>query len=120
MESKAPDNWYTVLLSFESADEKSPRSKPIFEIRALLVKADTDDHAMEKAQQLATAEEHGYVNAIGDKISWKFSEILDVCCLSWITQFGEGNEVYYKYFDYDGVADLKEILHKSIPDAPRQ
>ncbi len=48
MGPKEREVWYTVLVSFECIESKPPRSKPIFEIPAMLGRADTGRVGMRK------------------------------------------------------------------------
>lgn len=82
----------------------------------MLVRATNDDDARKKAEQLGLDGEQEYTNVHGERVAWRFKEILDVCCLSWVSDFSDGTEVYYHYLDSEGLAELRRTLRRKIAD----
>lgn len=108
--------WYSAMVSFESVEPTHGRADLVFEIRVMVFKADTEGHARQKAKRLAISEEHSYSSISGERVTWKFREVLDICCLSWVSKFGEGDEVYFKILNSAGLAELKRWLARKIHD----
>jgi hypothetical protein len=114
---KGEDAWYSVLVVFESVQAEGIASEPVFEIRVMVFRADTAEDARTKAEHLARGEERQYTNALGERISWRFKETVDVCCLSWIDDFNEGAEVYYAHIGSQSLKEIKRALLKGFTDS---
>lgn len=112
-------HWYSALVAFESLLPISAPSASVFEIRAVLLRAGTDDAARKKAEQIGRDEQHEYNNSLGERITWLFREVLDVCCLSWVESFSEGTETYYAHIGPEGLAEIKRALNRTATSDPR-
>ena len=108
-------SWYGALVVFESVFPDANTSQPVFEIRAMLLRAPTEDVARKKADQLANTEQQEYTNTSGDRVTWRFKEVIDVCCLSWVDTFAEGTEAYYAHVGAEGLAEIKRALQRAFP-----
>jgi hypothetical protein len=88
----------------------------VFEIRVVLLRAASDDEAMKKGAQLGRDEEREYTNSLNQRVSVRFREILDVSCLSWVKEFVEGTETYYKFVGAEGLAEIKRALRRTFSE----
>lgn len=111
---KDMDVWHSALVVFECVQENGVSSEPIFEIRVIVFRAGTTKDALKKAEHLARSEERQYTNALGERMSWRFKEIVDTCCLSWIDDFNEGAEVYYAHIGSESLKEIKRSLLRSF------
>lgn len=71
----------------------------------VLVRATSEERAMAEAERLARAEEDEYENADGEKVNWRFVEILDVRAVG--ARLRSGREVYSWIMSEDAFATLR-------------
>jgi hypothetical protein len=110
-------HWYSVLAVFEAAPcEDYAQWDPVFELRIMLLRAGSHDEAMNKGGQLGRDEEQEYTNNLNQRVCLRFREILDVRCLSWINEFTDGTETYYRYVGAEGLAEIKRALNRTFPE----
>lgn len=69
-------NWYLVKLVFQIIRENG--THPQFDEQLRLVRADEAAWAIEKARVLGWLEQSGFESIEGEKINWKFVEVLDI------------------------------------------
>lgn len=68
------ESWWGVGLLFRS-DHSVPDSQALYEESVILVRAHTEDEALQQGAELATAEEVSYEAMPGDEVSWKFVRV---------------------------------------------
>jgi hypothetical protein len=98
-------SWYTARCHFKSeVENKRTYGTHLWEEAFFLVRAMSKKHAERKARHLAQRKKLTYKNFAGDTISWKFAGVIDVCALS-AGKFGDGTEVYSRFFSREGTLD---------------
>ncbi len=73
--------WYGVRVTVEIRVADDPPGKRTYEDRVVVVRASSDTVARRKAERLTRAAEETYRNFKGDKVKWRFREVVDVCWL---------------------------------------
>jgi hypothetical protein len=67
--------WYTANLLFKSVHAASSQEDTLWEESIRLIKAETKDQAMEKAQALGRASPLTFSVQTGDKVTWVFVKV---------------------------------------------
>jgi hypothetical protein len=98
-------SWYTARCHFRSEiQSKHKYETHLWEEAFFLVHAVSKKDAGRKAKHLAQKKKRTYENFAGDIISWRFAGVIDVCALTTRT-FGDGTEVYSRFFSREGTLD---------------
>lgn len=107
----AGDKWLSVRLLIESIHRRNTPAPGLFEDQIVVVRAASIDEARQKAEREAKQREprDRYKSATGDKISWRFKEILDGNELLDAT-IGDGTEIYYAYLKPEEADQLRKML----------
>ena len=106
----AGESWFAARILMERTHLEERDVDTLFEDKIILLRADTEDAALSKAEALGRASEHAYENAEGKPVRWIFREVLDVKEL-FDDAIGEGTEVYYALLAGDDVAHLRRALN---------
>ncbi len=110
------ESWFSALVAFEFIVPKTCLVGRHFEVRAFLLRAATEDAARKKAGQLGRGEQHKYRNAFGERVAWRFKEVLDICNLAWLDALNEGSQVYYAYVGAKSLGEIRRALHRKLPE----
>ncbi len=70
----------------------------------MLIEADSEGEARECAETIGRGEEHSYVSAEGERISWVFKEVFQVYQLD--HHPSSGTEIFCRYLKAQVVQDL--------------
>ena len=98
-------SWYTARCHFKSEiRSKRDSGTHLWEEAFFLVRALSKKDAERKAKHRAQRKKRIYENFAGDIISWNFAGVIDVCALK-ATNFGDGTEVYCRYFSREDGLD---------------
>jgi Domain of unknown function (DUF4288) len=98
-------SWYSARCHFKSeVENKRKNDARLWEEAFFLIHAMSKKHAERKATHLAQRKKRTYQNFARDTISWKFAGVIDVCALT-ATKFGDGTEVYSRFFSREGTLD---------------
>ena len=72
------DNWFAAKLLFTALHNGHDEADPLCEESIILVRAESELKARQKAIESAAKMEHGYDNEQGERIEWKFLGILEI------------------------------------------
>jgi|SRR5580704_18324875 hypothetical protein len=98
-------SWYTARCHFRSeVHSKHAYGTHLWEEAFILVHAMSKKHAERKAKHLAQRKKRTYKNFAGDVVAWRFAGVVDLCALT-ASSFGDGAEVYARFFSRDGELD---------------
>src|SRR5579864_5255614 len=97
--------WYSARCHFKSEIEsKRNYGTHLWEEAFFLLHAMSKKHAERKAKRIARRKKRTYKNFAGDTISWTFAGVIDICGLT-ATKFGDGTEVYSRFFSREESLD---------------
>lgn len=99
----------------EMMNENSPDNHKMFEESILLVKAPSIDLAKAFGEQEARKQQHDYLNTYGEKVEWKFVELIDCVWLS-APKIQIGTEVYARFLIVPPDIPTKEIISHYYPE----
>src|SRR3954469_14876756 len=71
----------------------------------ILVRAISEESATAAAERIARAEEDEYANADGERVNWRFVDVLDVRAVG--TRLRDGREVYSWFMSPDAYAAIR-------------
>ncbi|MDN7245551.1 DUF4288 domain-containing protein [Planococcus shenhongbingii] len=119
-------DWYAVkvlyecLISGEAApelmmDDNSPDDHKMFEESILLVKAPSIDQANAFGEKEARKQQHDYLNPYGEKVEWKFVELIHCVWLS-APKIQIGTEVYSRFLIVPPDIPTKEVISHYYPE----
>lgn len=96
--SVEPEHYLAVLLLESTSDD--PDHRPLYEESFVLVKAESEDEAREKAAGHGKELETSYEDEHHRPVTWRFKELVDVRALEDAT-FDDGTELFSRFFrDY--------------------
>jgi len=93
-------DWYGIKLLFRAEHVDEKEDEILYQETVLLVRADDEDKAKEKAANWSINEEVSYSNVYGKRVKWKFIKMVDVYQLPEM-EIGDCTEVYSSFF-YEG------------------
>ena len=101
---------FVARIILESVHPDEPSHGPddkLFEDRIILIHAQSEDEARQKAKHFGKAAEHEYRNMYGNRVQWTFRGVLDILdVLDDVSQ--DGSEVYYAFIDEEMLTKLQE------------
>jgi|ERR1700679_308092 hypothetical protein len=98
-------SWFTARCHFKSEIEGQRKNgMHLWHEAFFLVHALSKKDAEQKAKHFGQSKKHTYKNFAGDIIVWKFAGVIDVCALE-AHGFGDGTEVYSRFFSREGALD---------------
>lgn len=106
---KIEEKWFSVRLLVESVHPGERAAEQLFEDRIVLVKSATLEMARQKAEAFAKQSDLKYKNPYGEKVIWRFREILDAKELLDDTLF-DGVEVYYTHLREAEIEQVHRML----------
>lgn len=71
-------DWFGIKLLFRAEHADEHEDEVLYQESVLLVSADDEDKAKEKAINWSTNEELSYSNVYGKQVKWKFIKMVDV------------------------------------------
>ncbi|MGE5404511.1 MAG: DUF4288 domain-containing protein [Candidatus Saccharibacteria bacterium] len=86
-----------------------------FEESIIVIKAQSIMHAHRVAEKKALEYECSYPNCYGEKVEWKFSQILDVIDL-FDNKIETGTEIYYRIVRVPQEASMEEVVRILCPE----
>lgn len=118
-------DWYAVKVLYECIisgepnpemiDENFPSNDKMFEESILLIKAPSTDLANTLGEQEAKKQQHDYLNQYGEKVEWKFVEIIHCVELS-VTKIQIGTEVYARFLIVPPDIPTEEVISHYYPE----
>lgn len=105
-----PGDWYTALIALRCFIAGGKPCDPIFELRAITIRATSESEVRSAAEALSAEEE--YRNAAGESVTWRFAEIVDICAMPTGEGLTHGAEVYFALVTAAGLADVKRGLSR--------
>lgn len=127
LRKKTPKDWgwyavkvlYECLISGEATpemmDDNSSDDHKLFEESILLVKALSIDQANAVGEKEARKQQHNYLNPYGEKVEWKFMELIDCFDLS-VPKIQIGTEVYARILIVPPDTPIKEVISHYYPE----
>ncbi len=94
--------WYSAKLLFESEVMDNVEVSPLCEESIVLIEADNESEATEKAQQIGLKAEHSYANVEGVRVTWHFKRVLELQDLCEESIYS-GVEVFSRLFRKQGI-----------------
>ena len=110
MESEGP-HWQGVSVLLRCIIEGEGPEHWLWEERILLIKASTEERARDAAEQEARGSEHSFINSEGAKVSWAFSEVLQVYKVE-SENLESGVEVFSRFLRTEEI----ESMRKRFPE----
>lgn len=105
----AEAEFYVAVLVVESSPQ-SPDGKPLYEESFVLLKAESEQEAQEKAREYGKQHETSYQNENHELVSWKLKQIVEVKPVEDAT-FDDGTEIYSRFFrNYSGYQSFEPLL----------
>lgn len=106
--------YYSAVVIFVSGSSASDY-EPLYEEVVVLMSAESEEQAAEKAIAYGRAQEHSYKNGYGEMITVSFKRLVAVKeLLDELKDFDTGIEVHYRYFDdytvYEAFEPEKQAL----------
>lgn len=106
--STVPDYYIAILLLGTTSEESG--HQPLYEESFVLVKAESEPEAKNKATDLAKQQQDSYRDENHTLVSWQLIEVLDVKRLE-DTTFDDGTELYSRLFrDYQAYRSFEPRL----------
>ncbi|XXT16180.1 DUF4288 domain-containing protein [Sorangium sp. So ce429] len=113
MESSTTNDLYIAIIVYE-ASSPDPSFKTMFEECFVLIRADSDEQAIARAEQRSKDQETCYDNAAGQEIHWKLKRVVDVSRIL-SDNLDDGAELYARHFtDYDAYHAFEPLLGGTI------
>jgi len=92
-------DWFGVRVVVEIVVAKDPPTKRTYEDRIVVVRASSDTLARRKAERITRADEETYRNFKGEKVTWRFKDIVDTYMIL-DDKLSDGTEVYSAFMNY--------------------
>jgi len=107
------DNWFAARLLFAALHNSQEEADPLCEESIVLVRAESELKARQKASDAAAKMEHGYGNEEGAWIDWRFLGIIEIQDLC-ENELQNGTEVFSHMFlsSQSESPEIREILEK--------
>ena len=99
-------SWFAARIVLEACHPEEPVGERLFEEQIILVRAPTEEVALQKAALFGKDAEHAYKNAEGRDVRWVFKEVLDIKML-FDDVIQDGTEVYHAFLAEDELAFLR-------------
>ncbi|WP_243789931.1 DUF4288 domain-containing protein [Saccharopolyspora gloriosae] len=107
--TSAKAEFYVALMLIEISSESATEPQ-LYEESFVLVKAESDEEAKEKAVSYGKQQAASYPNEDGELITWKFKELIEVKQVEDAT-FDDGSELYSRFFrNYTAYRSFEPIL----------
>ncbi|MCX2733315.1 DUF4288 domain-containing protein [Saccharopolyspora sp. NFXS83] len=107
--TSAKAEFYVALMLIEISSESAAEPQ-LYEESFVLVKAESDEEAKEKAVGYGKQQAASYHNEDGELITWKFKELIEVKQVEDAT-FDDGSELYSRFFrNYSAYRSFEPIL----------
>jgi hypothetical protein len=103
-------DWFGVRLVVECQVGKDPPAKRTYEDRLVVVRAASEAHARRKAERLTRAGVERYRNVVGEKVTWRFKEVIDSYQIL-DDELADGTEIYSAFMNnrfYRSLANKRE------------
>jgi len=101
------ERWYTAECVYKSIHiGEEPTHEKLGEYRIFLIRAEDDEHALEKALSVAKQREHSFQNTYGATVNWVLESVINVVEVI-DGDLRDGCEIYYKFFSGAGGSGLK-------------
>jgi hypothetical protein len=101
--------WFAARLLLESVHPEEPDVEKVFEDRIIVLRARSEDEALEKARKFGKASRQEYKNEYGKTVIWELREILDVVELFDET-LEDGSEVYYSILGEEKAKSVQSMF----------
>lgn len=109
MESSTTNGLYIAIILYETWSP-DPSFEPMFEECFVLLRADSDEQALARAEQRSKAQETCYTNTTGQEVHWKPKRVVDVSRILSDTMV-DGAELYARHFtNYDAYHAFEPLL----------
>ena len=109
-----PTEYYSAVVIFAS-DSPAAAYEPLYEEVVVLISAESEEQATEKAISYGKSHEHSYQNCYGETISVSFKRLVAVKeLLDELKDFDKGVEVHYRYFDDYTVYETFEPVRQTL------
>jgi hypothetical protein len=108
-ESSAPlaeQRWWSVRMLFEYVLPGQPSQDALYEEQVRLIRAGSEEEALQKAEKLGAAEFLAYENGLGEEVQVIFREVLDIVDI-FEGELRDGAEVYYDFLDWSEVQQVR-------------
>ncbi|GAA2812271.1 DUF4288 domain-containing protein [Saccharopolyspora taberi] len=103
-----PDFYLAVLVTEATTDDGA--GGPLYEESFVLLKAESEEEAREKAAEYGKQQETSYRNENDELVSWKLKHVVDVRQVEDAT-FDDGSELYSRFFrGYQGYRSFEPRL----------
>ncbi len=104
--------WFSVRLLLERRFSNDvPPSDALYEDRIIILRANDEDEAKSKGEQMGKASSGDYKNVYDETVIWEFREVLDVIQLT-AESIKDGTEVYYDLIGEEEVRRLRKAYHR--------
>jgi len=90
-------SWYAARLLYESVVSDSKTVAPLCEESTILIEAQDEEDARRKANRLGKQRGHSYRNPYGEKVAWKFVNVIELQDLC-EDRIENGTEVFSRLF----------------------
>ena len=105
-----PDFYLAVLVT--EATKEDGAGEPLYEESFVLLTAESDEEAGEKAAEYGKQQETSYRNENGDLVTWKLKHVVDVRKVEDAT-FDDGSELYSRFFrNYDAYRSFEPLTEE--------
>lgn len=102
---------YVAVLLLEATSEATDH-KPLYEESFVLLTAESEDEAAEKAKECGKQQETSYQNENHELVTWKLKQIVEVKPLEDAT-FDDGSELYSRFFrNYDAYRSFEPLTEE--------
>jgi hypothetical protein len=102
-------------MAFESLHNGQPQPDRLFEARIVLLRAEAESDARQRAEVLGRAAEERYENPDGEQVTWAFRELLDIKEL-FIDRLEDGGEVYWEFLSEHELDAVRNMLRAPLPE----
>jgi len=92
-------DWFRVRVVVEILVGKDPPTRRTYEDRIVVVRSSSDALARRKAERITRADEETYRNFKGEKVTWRFKDIVDTYMIL-DNKLSDGTEVYSAFMNY--------------------
>ncbi|MCA1190328.1 MULTISPECIES: DUF4288 domain-containing protein [unclassified Saccharopolyspora] len=107
--SSAEAEFYVAVLLIEISSASATEPE-LYEESFVLVKAESDEEAREKAVDCGKQQAASYPNEDGEIVTWKFKELVEVKKVEDAT-FDDGSELYSRFFrNYTAYRSFEPLL----------
>jgi hypothetical protein len=90
--TSTPERWFGARVIFEVQVDREPTSRRRYEDRVIVLRARSEATARKKAEKTSRAKDASYLSIKGQKVSWRFKELIDVYEVG--EEIADGTEVY--------------------------